>query len=43
MIVNSTRGSLNADTHATLLLYANMPANFGSSCNPTAPWKMVNH
>ena len=36
MIVNSTRGSLNADTHATLLLYANMLASFGSSCNPTA-------
>ena len=36
MIVNSTRGSSNEDTHAALLLYANMLANFGSSCNPTA-------
>ena len=37
MIVNSTGGSLNEDTHVALLLYANMPANFGSSCNPIAP------
>ena len=36
MIVNSTRGSWNEDTHAALLLYANMPANFGSICNPIA-------
>lgn len=43
MIVNSTRGSLHENTHAALLLYANMPANFGSSCNPTAPRKMENH
>ena len=36
IIVSSTRGSSNEDTHAALLLYNNMPANFSSSCNPTA-------
>ena len=43
MIVNSTRGSSNEDTHAALLLYANMPANFKSNYNPIAHQKMVNH
>ena len=35
MIGSSTRGSLDEDTHTALILYANMPANFGSRCNPT--------
>ena len=35
-IVFSTRGSSKEDTHGALLLYANMPANIGSICNPIA-------
>ena len=35
-IIVSTEGSWNEDTHAALLLYANMLANFGSICNPIA-------
>ena len=35
-IVFSTRGLSNEDTHAAILLYANMPTSFGSICNPIA-------
>ncbi|KAL4636451.1 hypothetical protein ACB092_03G009500 [Castanea dentata] len=50
-MVFSTRGSSNEDNHTALLLYANMPANFGSICNPIAhqlagrwfPIKMWSH